>query len=332
MERLRQLIHEIHRRSLWQVLGIYALASWAVLQVVDTLGGALNLPDWFPSFALALLIIGLPVVLATAFVQEGMSGREVSDADLAAPVAPTAGLFTWRNALGGGVLAFALLGFVGTGWILFGGGLGGGSDTGELPQQATIAVLPFQNNSPDAENAYFADGVHEDILTQLSKIGALTVISRTSVMRYRDAPESNLRQIGEELGATAILEGSVRRAGNRILVTAQLIDVATDAHLWAENYERELNDIFAVQRGIAERVAEALQATLTPQEVSRIARAPTENLDAYDFYLRAREADRRLTEEGNEEAIRLHNLALELDPEYALAWAGLSRAYANRPY
>ena len=332
MERLRQLIHEIHRRSLWQVLTAYVVASVVVLGGLGTLSDVLRLPEWFSPLAFALLIVGLPVVLATAFVQEGGPRREARDVQVAAPPGGAAGLFNWRNAFGGGVLAFALLGFVGTGWILFGGGLGGGSDTGDVPQQATIAVLPFQNNSPDAENAYFADGIHEDILTQLSKIGALTVISRTSVMRYRDAQESNLRQIGEELGATVILEGSFRRVGNQIRVTVQLIDTETDAHLWAETYDRELEDVFAVQSEIAEQVAAALQATLTPQEATRIARAPTGNLDAYDFVLRAQEAANRFTEEGNEESIRLLNLALELDPEYALAWARLATSYALRPY
>ena len=119
---LRRFIGEIHRRSIWQVLGIYVVASWAVLSVVDTLGGALNLPDWFPSFVLALLIVGLPIVLATAFVQQGGPGHDAGDVDVAGPDAPspsrTSGLFTWRKTFTGGVLAFALLGFVGTGWIL----------------------------------------------------------------------------------------------------------------------------------------------------------------------------------------------------------------------
>ena len=273
----------------------------------------------------------------TSFVQEGGPVRDEEDVEVPAPpsdsVATSAvSLFTWRNAILGGVGAFALLGFVGTGWILFVGGIGSGPGTGEMLQQTTIAVLPFQNNSPDEENAYFADGVHEDILTQLSKIADLTVISRTSVMRYRGSSQSNLRQIGEELGATAILEGSVRRVGNQIRVTTQLIDVRTDAHLWAEAYDRELENVFAVQSEIAQRVAEALQARLTPQVIARIARAPTMSLQAYDIVIRAREARLRLTEEANDEAIRLYNLALELDPEYTEALAGLANAYVNRPF
>ncbi len=244
---LKRLIREIHRRSIWQVLGIYVVASWAVLSVVDTLGGALNLPDWFPAFALALLVIGLPIVLATAFVQEGGPGRDAGDVEVIEPDSPprgTSGLFTWRKTFTGGVLAFALLGFVGTGWILFGGGTLGTSNTPGAPQLTTIAVLPFQNNSPDAENDYFADGVHEDILTHLSKISDLVVRPRSSVMRYQDAAARDLKQISEDLEVTAILEGSVRRVGSRIRVTVQLVDAATDANLWAETYDRDLEDMF----------------------------------------------------------------------------------------
>ena len=182
------------------------------------------------------------------------------------------------NALLGGVGALSLVGAAAVGSIWFGGGTLGTSNTAGAPQQATIAVLPFQNNSPDAENAFFADGVHEDILTQLSKISDLVVRPRSSVMRYQDAVGRNLKQISEDLGATAILEGSVRRVGNQIRVTAQLIDAATDANLWAETYDRDLEDVFVVQSEIAQRVAAALQATLRPQEVALIARALSANL------------------------------------------------------
>ena len=303
-----------------------------MLSVVDTLGGALNLPDWFPSVALALLIVGLPIVLATAFVQEGGPGRDANATPTADGPTGAPALFTWRNAFGGGVLAFALLGFVGTGWILFGGGLGGGSDTGELPQQATIAVLPFRNDSPDVENAFFADGVHEDIITQLSKISGLAVRPRASVMGYPDAPERNLMQISEELATTAILVGSVRRVDNQIRVTTQLIDASTDENLWGETYDRQLEDVFAVQGEIAQRVAEALQATLTPREAALIASVPTVSLEAYDLYVKGRAAYLKRTSSDNDEAVRLYLLALQLDPEYARAWAGLASAYALRPF
>ena len=180
MERLRQLIREVHRRSLWQVLGIYLVASWAVLQVVDTLGGALRLPEWIEPMALVLLIIGLPIVLATAFVQEGGPGRDAGDVEVAAPAAPPAGawsLFTWRNAFGGGVLAFALLGFVGTGWILFGGGIGGVSEI-----EKSVAVMPCDDQSSTGDQGALAQGLAEGIINALAQLPDLRVIGINSVV------------------------------------------------------------------------------------------------------------------------------------------------------
>ena len=199
MEHLRQLIREVHRRSLWQVLGIYLVASWAVLSVVDTLGGALNLPDWFPSVALALLVVGLPIVLATAFIQEGVVGRGAKEVAVAGPVAPHAsGLFTWRNAFGGGVLAFALLGFVGTGWILFGGGLRPTSI------EQSVAVLPFVNMSGDPDNEYFSDGITEELLNALAQLPDLRVPGRTSSFAFK-GQSITIQQIGFIQGWSFVL-------------------------------------------------------------------------------------------------------------------------------
>jgi TolB-like protein len=195
----------------------------------------------------------------------------------------------------------------------------------------SIAVLPFDNLSADAENAFFADGIHEDVLTQLSRIGDLTVISRTSVMAYRDA-STPLVQIARELNVGSILEGSVRRSGDDVRITAQLIDAETDRHLWADNFDRALTaaNVFAIQTEIAQRIADALAATLSPQEESRIAHQPTENLEAYEATLRGRESYRFYTAGGNDEAIRLFRLAIEGDPEYAEPWAGLADAFGQR--
>ncbi len=351
MEQLKRLIREIHRRSLWQILAIYVAASWAVFEVVQTVSEGLGLPPWFPPFAALLLLIGLPVVLATAFVQEGMSPSRRQDPTLV----PTAGpqteldkpgpepagpkeagpvrrLLTWRNAIAGGVLALALWGVVAAGWLLV-RGTPGDESAASLSvtegREPTLAVLPFENLSPDEENAYFAAGIHEDILAHLSRVEDLTVLARTSVLPYQDS-EKGIRQIAAELNADAVLEGSVRRARDEIRVVAQLIDPGTEGHLWAETYDRRLDDIFAVQTQIAQRVARALEATLTPEEEQRIEKRPTESLAAYDLYLKGREAYNRYEEEENDEAIRLFRRALELDPEYALAWAGLGDAFAQR--
>ncbi len=196
----------------------------------------------------------------------------------------------------------------------------------ELPAYNSIAVLPFDNLSDDRENAYFTRGIHEDILTSLSKVKALKVISRTSVMQYENNKTRNLREIGLALGVGTILEGSVRRSGLRVRISAQLIDVRTDEHLWAENYDGDLTDIFSLQSTIAEEIVAALKATLTSEEKESIERLTTENTEAYDFYLKARDYHFR-SRENKEEAVqaeRLYERAIKLDPTFALAFAQLS--------
>jgi TolB-like protein/Tfp pilus assembly protein PilF len=193
----------------------------------------------------------------------------------------------------------------------------------------SIAVLPFQNLSPDAENAYFADGMTEDILTQLAKIRDLKVISRTSVMRYRRT-QKPVREIAAELGVATVLEGSVRRAGNRVRIVGQLVDARTDEHLWAETYDRDIQDVFAIQSEVAQKIAGSLQAALSPAEKKRIEQSPTGNLAAYDLYLKGRELYGHYRKADNEAAIESFQKALELDSGFALAYAGLGDAYAQR--
>jgi non-specific serine/threonine protein kinase len=193
----------------------------------------------------------------------------------------------------------------------------------------SIAVLPFENLSPDPENEYFADGITEDITAQISKIADLRVISRTSTMRYKGT-DKTLSEIGEELDVATILEGSVRRAGDRVRIVGQLIDTRSDEHLWAETYDRTLDDIFSIQSDVARQIAAALEATLTPEETARIESKPTGNLEAYDLYLKGREHYNRYRAEDNEIAINLFESALELDSRYALAYAGIADAYNQR--
>jgi serine/threonine protein kinase/Flp pilus assembly protein TadD len=195
--------------------------------------------------------------------------------------------------------------------------------------RAWIAVLPFENLSADPDNEYFSDGITEDIITQLSKIADLSVISRTSTMRYKNTDKS-LREIGEELRVDAILEGSVRRAGEQVRITGQLIDARSDEHLWAETYDREIKDIFKVQSDVAEKIARALEVRLTREERGRIKTEPTQDMAAYDAYLRGREFYYKYHQEDNEAAIAMFKKALRLDPEYAPAYAGLADAYAQR--
>jgi adenylate cyclase len=198
------------------------------------------------------------------------------------------------------------------------------SATGLAVPEKSIAVLPFENRGEDKANAYFADGVQDEILTALARIADLKVISRTSVMHYKSGVARNLREIGQQLGLANVLEGSVQRSGNRVRVNAQLVDARTDRHLWAQSYDRELADVFAIQSEIAEKIAEQLQARLSPSEQAAIAQAPTSDLVANDLYVRARVLnDQALVDfRGKEsflQAISLLEEAVRRDPNFLLA-------------
>jgi serine/threonine protein kinase/tetratricopeptide (TPR) repeat protein len=196
------------------------------------------------------------------------------------------------------------------------------------PRPPSVAVLPFLNLSTDPENEFFADGITEDVIAQLSKIRSLKVISRTSVMPFRKR-EQSLREIGATLQVATLLEGSVRRAGDRVRIVAQLIDAEVDQHLWAETYDRQLTDIFAIQSDVALHIASALKAELSPAEKTRIRSEPTSNVHAYQLYLQGRHCYGRQTEEGFQKGIEFYRQAIAADPGYALAHAGVALAYAE---
>ncbi len=334
MAGLKELIREVHRRSLWQVLGIYLVASWVVFEVVQTLTEGLELPAWLPAFALVLLLVGLPIVLATAFVQEGMAPLG-SAAESAVEVAPRQQathhkLFTWRNAIMGGMAAFSLWGVVATGWLLLGPGLS--STAASTTDLRSIAVLPFGNRSAEGEDAaFFAAGMHDDLLTQLSKIEALTVISRTSVMQYEDTRKT-IPEIADELGVATVLEGGVQRAGERVRVHVQLIEARTDKHLWAETYDEALTaaNVFAIQTDLAKQIAAALEATLAPELEKRLEERPTESLEAYELYTRGRYLYNSSVAHAERELRAVADLfqrAIEADSSYAPAYAALAGVY-----
>jgi TolB-like protein len=335
MASFKRLIEEVHRRSLWQVLLIYVGGAWVCYEIIDTITDRLALPTWLPATALILFLIGLPFVLATAFVQEGGPLRgladptlipESSDPQLASsPYRGIRGLFAWRNALFGGVIALALWGVVAAGWMLFGRA---GDDGGVANGRPSLAALPFVNRSGLEKDEYFTDGIHDEILTRLAKISSLSVRGRTSVMQYRDTPK-NLRQIGQELNARYILEGGVQRAGGTVRINLQLVDTESDEHVWAETYDRPLivENLLDVQSEVALRVAEALNTALTADETERIATRPTDNLEAYEYYLHGRHYFHQRTSDGFTRAIDEFEKAIELDTAFAPAYAGLASAY-----
>jgi TolB-like protein/Tfp pilus assembly protein PilF len=332
-----------HRSSLWKVLGLYGAGSWVVLQVIDVLAQNSGLPGWVFNLALILLIVGLPIVGATAYLH-GLGRPPASESsETAAPATASATrqLFTWRNAIGGGLAAMALWGVLVTGWLFFGPGVSRGQADGEASSAAaeasavdirSVAVLPFTTRARegDEDAIIFSDGMHDDVLTQLSKIDSLTVISRTSVMQYAGTTKP-IPEIAAELGVATILEGGVQRAGDRVRINVQLIEASTDRHLWAETYDEELTaaNVFAIQSDLAKQIAAALQATLTPEETARIDARPTENLEALELYSRARYVVLSGTGRGEslEQARDLLLRAVELDPDYARAWAQLGSVY-----
>jgi len=336
MSRLERLIVELHRRSLWQVLLIYVGAAWACFELIDAVTDRFGFPEWLPALAVVLFLLGLPFVVGTACVRELPARAEPPAEAEAGEVAEAAAahrearrrhrFLTWRNAAATFVIVLAAWGVVATGWLLFGRRAEQGAPGDERP---SVAVLPLANRSGLEEDQYFTDGFHDEILTQLAKIGGLSVRGRTSVMEYRDRPK-NIRQIGDELNARYIMEGGVLRAGGTVRITVQLMDAEADEHVFAKTYDRELSveNLLAVQREVALSIADSLEATLTTQEREQIERVPTENSEAYDYYLRGleysspSEADTRISVEMLVDATRL-------DPGFALAFAKLSQAHTS---
>ncbi len=322
---------ELKRRRVFKVAAVYGAVAFAVMQAADFLVPALRLPDSVATAIALVSILGFPLalVLAWAFemTPEGVQReRPPASGELESIVAQPRAR-RWPA----GILALAgVILMVGGGWWVLGREAGGGDATGASAQAAvdrrSIAVLPFANMSGDPNNEYFSDGITDDIITHLSKLSDLKVISRTSAMRYKKTDKS-LREIAGELGVATILEGGVQRAGDRVRINAQLIDAGTDEHLWAEQYNRELTDVFAIQSDVALQIAGALQAQLSPDERGRVERRPTESLEAYNLYLQGRYFWNKRTREGLETAIEYFQQAIDLDRQYALAWVGLADAY-----
>ena len=333
----QRLFAELKRRKVFKVAAVYGAVCFGVLQAADILVPAMDLPDSVVRGIALVCILGFPIALVLAWAFEtGPEGmHRTSDAEPGEITqivsAPRAG--RWPS----GILALA-----GTAALIVGGwmALSSRGSEGESPahsvaapsgrdaaatvdDRTSIAVLPFRNTSGDQDAQSFTDGVHDDLLTQLSKIRSLKVISRTSVEEYRETTKS-IPEIGQELGVDNILEGGVQSAGGAFRINAQLIDAASEGHLWAEQYEGELSvaNIFQVQSEIADEITEALRAQLTESERAAIARTPTDDFDAYQDYLQARAYFLESYLETNfRSADAIVSRVLERDPEFAEAWA-----------
>jgi TolB-like protein/Flp pilus assembly protein TadD len=302
---------EVKRRKVYRVAAAYIIAAGGIIQLASAAFPAWDLPNWALRMVIVLLLLGFPIALMLAWAYDITAQGVRATPTIAAPRTHRRRNVIMLVATGVAISAAA-------GFFL-------------LPRVSahkidkSIAVLPFENLSDEKENAYFADGIQDDVLTNLSKIGDLKVISRTSVMPYR-GKTSNVREIGKALGVGTILEGSVRRIGNRVRVNVQLINAANDEHMWAEDYDRDLTDVFAIQTDLAQKIARELQAKLSPSEKAQIERKPTQNGEAYLAFVQAHDLFTRPDKfrANTEQAEQLFEKATRLDPDFAGAFAGLA--------
>jgi TolB-like protein/Tfp pilus assembly protein PilF len=320
---------ELKRRNVIRAAILYLGAVWALAQGISQLGPSLGAPEWATRWFLVAAGIGFPFWIAFAwfyeFTPEGL--KRESEIDPSESITHHTGRKLDFAIIG--VLAVAVVLLLTDRFVLR---HGVNETTAMSIAQKSIAVLPFENLSSDRENAYFTDGVQDEILTDLAKIADLKVISRTSVMQYKSGLARNLRKIGEELGVAHVVEGSVQRAANKIRVNAQLIDARNDAHLWAQTYDRDLADVFAIQSEIAKAIADQLQAKLSPGERKAIERPPTTDLGAFDLYSRAKSILLRssFSTTGDADwrkAIELLDAAVKQDPSFFDAYCQLAYAH-----
>jgi TolB-like protein/Tfp pilus assembly protein PilF len=317
----RNLFSELKRRNVYKVAVAYAVVAWLLVQVATQVFPFLEIPNWVVRLVIALVVIGFPIALVIAWAfeatPEGMKRTEVADAMPTAT--PGHKKHVW--------IYIAVIGAAVSIGLFFMGRFTAGSKSAVVLNDVSnksIAVLPFENLSSDKENAYFAEGIQDEILTHLSKIAALKVISRTSTQKYKSAPD-NLREIGQQLGVANLLEGSVQKAGNAVHINVQLIKAATDGHVWAESYDRELQNIFGVESEVAGKIADALDAKLSSAEEKAVAVRPTNNVAAYDAYLHGRSIEAaRFDLPGEQQVASDYARAVQLDPTFALAWARLA--------
>src|SRR5262245_38565696 len=279
----KRFFGELKRRNVYKVAIAYAVVAWLLMQIASQIFPFFDIPSWGVRLVVLLLIIGFPIALTLAWAfeltPEGIKRTE--DVDLSKSIRHKTG-----RKLDFFIIAVLLLVIAG---LVFQRLHPNVSPVVSSSLEKSIAVLPFENFSEDKAFAFFADGVQDEILTDLAKIADLKVISRTSVMQYKNVSPRNLPEIAQALKVAHGLEGSVQRSGNRVRVSAQLIDARNDTHVWVEKYDRDLADVFAIQSEIAQKIADQLQAKLSPLEKNAISERPTSDIAAYDLYLRAKQ-------------------------------------------
>src|SRR5881296_3757122 len=308
---------ELKRRNVYKVAIAYAVVAWLLMQIATQVFPFLEIPNWAIRLVIMLIVIGFPIALVIAWAfeltPEGLKRTEFADELPKRSVRSHAWIYVVIIAAGISLSLF-----------FFGRYTATSKQSGltELPAKS-IAVLPFESLSEDKSNAYFADGIQDEILARLSKIADLKVISRTSTQKYKGAP-NDLREIAQRLGVANILEGSVQKVNDQVRVTVQLINALNDSHVWAETYDRKLIDVFAAESDIAQKVAASLEAKLTGREKEEIQFAGTKNPQAYDALLRALALRNSSSRVDLEKQIEFSRRAVELDPNYADGWANLA--------
>jgi TolB-like protein/Flp pilus assembly protein TadD len=325
---MENFFSELKRRNVYKVAVAYAVVGWLIAQIATQIFPFLEIPNWVVRLVIVLIAIGFPIALVIAWAFEATPEgiKRTEDAD-AMPVASGQRKHAWIYVVVIGAAISIALFFLGR---YTAAPRQSEAATASLSAKS-IAVLPFDNLSRDPDNAFFAEGVQDEILTRLAKVADLKVIARTSTQRFKSAPE-NLPNIAKQLGVMNILEGSVQKANDQVRVNVQLINAMTEAHLWAEFYDRKLTDIFAVESDIAKTIADTLQAKLTGSEKQMMAAQPTTDTTAYELYHKGRSLWGKRTGDNIPKAIDYFNQAIAKDPNYALAYAGLAQAYILVPF
>jgi len=313
----RNFFAELKRRNVYKVAIAYAVIAWLLMQIATQVFPFLEIPNWAIRLVIMLIVIGFPIALVIAWAfeltPEGLKRTEFADE------LPTKAP---RNRVW--IYVVIIAGAISVG-VFFLGRYTSSKQSAELPAKS-IAVLPFDNLSRDPDNAYFAEGIQNEILTKLATVRDLKVISRTSAAKYQSKPD-NLKTVAQELGVSTVLEGAVQKAGDKVRVNVQLIDARADRHLWGKSYDRDLKDVLAVESEVSQEIADALQANLSPGESRALASAGTRDAEAYDLFLRGEyelhQAQGNLTADGFERAAGFYRQALARDPNFVEAAAAL---------
>ena len=314
-----KIVEELKRRKVFRVLASYAVVVFVIMQLVEILFPIFNFPQWTQQFTVILLLLGFPVAAIFSWIFDKTPDGFIKTGKIKSPKTIVKNITPFYLQKRNIILLVGVMG----GIIL------GRFGQNILPQpkkinDKSIAVLPFENLSKEGEDEYFADGMTEDILTELSKIKDLLVISRTTIMKYKGTKKT-IKEIGKELGVANILEGSIRLSGNRVRITGQLINASNDQHLWAEKYDRDIEDIFSVQDEVANAIANALRIELSDEEARLISTTQTKSIEAYNYYIKGRTLSYFYESAKQDEAINNYKKAIQIDPDYALPYAGISR-------